>query len=43
MNQTGKNLKKAEPNRKTKQNRFEPVFVQKTEPKPVGWNRFWFF
>jgi hypothetical protein len=28
---------------KTEPNRFEPVFVQKTEPKPVGLNRFRFF
>jgi hypothetical protein len=28
---------------KTEPNQFEPVFVQKTEPKPVGLNRFRFF
>ena len=28
---------------KTKPNWFEPVFIQKTKPKPVGLNRFWFF
>jgi len=34
---------KTESNWKTEPNRFEPVFFQKTEPKPVGWNWFWFF
>jgi hypothetical protein len=36
--------KKPSKTEKTKQNRFEPVFVQKnrTEPKPVDLNRFWF-
>jgi hypothetical protein len=28
---------------KTEPNQFEPVFVQKTEPNPVGLNRFRFF
>jgi hypothetical protein len=28
---------------KTKPKRFEPVFILKTEPKPVGLNRFQFF
>jgi hypothetical protein len=43
------NRKKLEKNRakteKTEPNRFEPVFVLKnrTEPKPVGLNRFRFF
>jgi hypothetical protein len=31
--------------KKTKPNRFEPVFVLKnqTKLKPIGLNRFWFF
>jgi hypothetical protein len=29
--------------RKTDPNRFEPVFAQKTEPKPIGLTRFRFF
>jgi hypothetical protein len=47
--QTGKNRAKTKPNRKkpsqTESNQFEPVFVLKnrTEPKPVGLNRFRFF
>jgi hypothetical protein len=36
--------KKNEPYwKKTEPNRFESVFVLKTEPKPVGLNRFQFF
>ena len=29
--------------KKTELNQFEPVFIQKTEPKPVGLNQFQFF
>jgi hypothetical protein len=34
--------KKPSQTEKTEPNRFEPVFVLKTEPKPVGLNWFWF-
>jgi hypothetical protein len=39
-----KNRAKTEKTEKTEPNRFEPVFVLKnrTEPKPVGLNRFRF-
>ena len=42
LSQTGKNRAKTG---KTEPNRFEPVFALKnrTEPKPVGLTRFWFF
>jgi hypothetical protein len=33
---------RANPKNQTETGRFEPVFVQKTKPKPVGLNRFWF-
>jgi len=31
---------RANPKNQTETGRFEPVFVQKTKPKPVGLNRF---
>ena len=44
QNRTKKNRAKTKPNQKTEPNRFEPVFILKnrTEPKPVGLNRFRF-
>ena len=38
-------IKKPSQNRKIEPNQFEPVFIKKnrTEPKPVGLNQFWFF
>jgi len=40
--QTKPNQKKQSQIKKTKSNQFEPVFVLKTEPKPISLNRFWF-
>jgi hypothetical protein len=40
---TRKNRAKLKKPSQTRIGRFEPVFVLKTEPKPVGLNRFQFF